>query len=163
MADTDRVRIRIRRGDWEYEAEGPKDFVEASVAAAKEEFQGSLRIPPPTTTEVTHQRETGQRSGTSGTRIRLKEFIDEKSPKGHIEVITALAYWARENEGLQDLGKEELERLYKIAELRRPTDSRNAMAQVKSQKGWLDSVGGGRYKLTAAGEDFVNLDLPRKR
>jgi hypothetical protein len=157
MAPNGNVRVRLRRGDWEIEVEGPQEYVDAQIKNAEEAYTAALapvRLSVPAGAE-------SEAPNPQGLPRRLKEFVDQKGPKGHLEIIATLAYWAKEH-GIAEVGPTELERLYKEAELKRPSDPRNAMAQAASKKPWLENIGGGKYRLTSPGEDFVNYDLPYK-
>lgn len=152
------VRLRVQRGSYSIEAEGPTEFVERHV---KTELESWLAAP--------HERrdvaevQSREPHSNDAPAVRLKDFVKEKGPSGHPETATLLAYWAKEREGVASLGKEALEDLYKRAGLKRPTNPLNIMAKAASANAWFRSLGDGRYELTSTGEDHVSLDLPKSK
>lgn len=145
----EKVRLRVRRGEVEVEAEGPVDFVERHVADV-------LSGTAPNALDVKAPGEAEARKG------RLNDFVSAKAPGNQLELLTVMAVWGKEVEQLEQFGEAEFERLYKLAGQKRPADMANTMAQVASKRAWIESVGGGRYRLTARGEDHVRYELGRR-
>jgi hypothetical protein len=156
MTDDDRVRMRVKRGTWEFEVEGPRNYVEEQIARAKAEMEA--------TPEVAALGEPSSSAAVDrGRSIRLKDFVASKAPRSHIESAATIAVWAKDNAGVPAVGGTELDRLYKEAELKRPADALHILQRAASERSWFELAGEGKYRLTPAGEDFVEYDLPKKK
>ena len=155
MTDEDRVRMRVKRGTWEFEVEGPRSYVEEQIARAKAEMDA--------TPDVGAQTAPPEGESGRGRAIRLKDFVAKKAPTSHLESAATIAVWAKDNAGVPAVGGPELDRLYKEAELKRPADALHILQRAASERSWFELAGEGKYRLTPAGEDFVEYDLPKKQ
>jgi len=151
----ERIRMKVRRGEWEFEVEGPRDYVEERIARAIAEMEGSPL-------SISHAADGGSTTAPARSRTRLKEFVSAKGPRNHLENAATIAAWAREG-GVTDISGGDLDRYYKEAQLKRPSDSLHILQRAASEKGWFELAGEGKYRLTSSGEDYVTFDLPPKK
>jgi hypothetical protein len=73
--------------------------------------------------------------------------------------VTAAVYWLSKTAGHKATA-EAVNSCYKGAGWKRPTDLRNTIAQVASKKGCIDTEDGSDLKVTNAGEDRIEHELP---
>lgn len=154
------VRVRVRRSDIEVEAEGPTEFVRPEIeywfgTVPSAEDERPTQPESPSGGPVPASRRTGT--------MRLKEFVALKAPHSVLETAAVVAAWAKENEGIDVFGQADMDRLFKLAEEKRPADILNTMALAASRKGWFEHAAPGKYRLTAGGEDMVALDLGKPK
>lgn len=89
----------------------------------------------------------------------FQDFADEKKPATHDDKVTAAVYWLLKEAGHKATA-EAVNSCYKGAGWKRPTDLRNAIAQVGSKKGWIDTEDSSDLKVTNSGEDRIEHELP---
>ena len=154
MAD-DRIRMKVRRGDWEFEVEGPREYVEERIARAEAELGAA-------STGGGKAGRTDVADSVPTSRARLKDFVAEKKPRSHIETAVTIASWAKAG-GTSALSGSDLDRYYKEAQVKRAADSLHILQRAASERGWFELAGEGKYRLTSIGEDFVTFDLPAKK
>jgi hypothetical protein len=94
----------------------------------------------------------------------FRTFFEEKSPSNHQESYTVIAYWMKYNLDVKDVSIDEVWTAHKILARRGPDNWLQVFRDVKSKKGYLDSVSSqeGRYYITPMGETLVEHDLPKK-
>jgi hypothetical protein len=90
----------------------------------------------------------------------LKEFVELKKPKGHLQTYAVLGYFLKDSLGKDDFGVDEMWSLYKVLKLRPQRVPMQAFRDAKSRHSYVDHVADGRYFLTSIGETFVEHDLP---
>ncbi len=101
----------------------------------------------------------------------FKTFFNEKVPDkklNAIEFTAFVAYFfkfrAPEANQLDEITKETLEEAYRYVPIKPPGDLNSAMSNAKNKRGFLDSGEKPRsYKITPAGEYFINHDLPKAK
>jgi hypothetical protein len=99
--------------------------------------------------------------GTGGANI--KSFVDSKQPKSDNQFATVVAYYHRfvapPNERMDDIDGDVLQDAARKApwdRFKRPDKTLgNAVAQ-----GYLDRIGGGRFRINSVGENLVAMTLP---
>jgi hypothetical protein len=108
----------------------------------------------------------GQGHGTGDTDS-LRDFVAKWPPKGAVEEIPVLLYWARQNENVDDANETDIVTLYRRSGLRPPKHVAQSMRDLSSKKkyGRLDAVKGktGYVALSRTGEDFVIHDLIKRK
>jgi hypothetical protein len=91
------------------------------------------------------------------------EFIAKHKPKGAVEEIPALLYWARENEKATEWNETDIIQLYRRADIKPPKNVGQSMRDLSSKKkyGRLDAVTAkvGYVTLSRVGEDFILHNL----
>ena len=89
----------------------------------------------------------------------FQDFADEKKPATHDDKVTTAVYWLSKTAGHKATA-EAVNSCYKGAGWKRPSDLRNAIAQVASKKAWIDTEDNRDLKVTNSGEDRVEHELP---
>jgi hypothetical protein len=101
-------------------------------------------------------------SDTDADVSSLRGFIAKHRPKGAVEEIPALIYWAREHEEAFSLNENDIVALYRRAAIRPPKNVAQSMRDLSSKRYLrLKAVEGkgGHVTLSRGGEDFVLHDL----
>lgn len=94
----------------------------------------------------------------------LRQFIAGKNPKGAVEEIPCLVYWAREYDKRDKFNEDDVRQLYKLANIRPPKNIGQSLRDLSSKKRnymRVEPAGGntGHFKLSHAGEIFVEFDV----
>lgn len=95
----------------------------------------------------------------------LRAFIAQLQPKGAVEEIPTLMYWAKLNEKKESLNEDEIVQLYRRAGIRPPKNVAQSLRDLSSKRyGRLEAVAGqkGFVRLGRVGEDFVLYDVIEK-
>jgi hypothetical protein len=99
--------------------------------------------------------EAPQRTGQVHDIRSLKEA---KAPKSANEMAALVAYYlselAQEGDKKSTIGKADVEKYFKTAGFRLPADANFTLVNAKNA-GYLDSAGGGQYKLNPVGYNLV--------
>jgi len=116
---------------------------------------------------ATPANEAGGHGHGAGDTGSLREFITKYQPKGAVEEIPALLYWARQHENVDDANETGIITLYRRGGLRPPKHVNQSMRDLSSKKryGRLDAVKGkgGYVALSRTGDDFVIHDLMKRK
>ncbi len=110
--------------------------------------------------------DAGEHGGShADTGIILRDFIAKCQPKGAVEEIPALLYWARQSENVTEVNESDIVGLYRRGGIRPPKQVSQSMRDLSSKKkyGRLDSVRSGYVALSRIGEDFVIHDLMKRK
>src|SRR3989304_4551047 len=106
--------------------------------ASSPEVSALLPGEPPETTHETARQ------------IHIKDLVRDKKPRSAIEMATLVAYYlshkAPQNELKQTVNNKDLETYFKIGDFKLPSQPKFTLANTKGA-GYLDTVGGGEYKL----------------
>jgi len=98
--------------------------------------------------------------------IHIKTLKEQKQPKSAIEMAAIVAYYlshiAPEKDRKEKITLKDLETQFKIADFKLPTKPQFTLANTKNA-GYLDSAGGGAYKLNPVGYNLVVHSLPRHK
>lgn len=94
----------------------------------------------------------------------LRQFIAGKNPKGAVEEIPCLVYWAREYDNLDRFNEDDVRQLYHSAHIKPPKNIGQSLRDLssKSRKYMrVEPAGGntGYFKLSHGGEVFVEFDV----
>ncbi len=148
-------RVRIAKGDQEFEAEGDKAFVldmlkrfespEAAVDSSSSAKKGK-----------TYPAEKMLRAN-SGKNVSVGEFIRQTGFKKHTDIVLAFGYYL-ERQGTKDFTPADINNCYYEAKMENSNTSqmvihnirRGYMMEAKNAKGEKR-----RYTLTQSGESFV--------
>jgi hypothetical protein len=88
----------------------------------------------------------------------IRSLKEAKSPKSANEMATLVAYYvseiAPEGERRNSITKADIEKYFKSAPFRLPADASFTLVNAKNA-GYLDSIGGGQYKLNPVGYNLV--------
>jgi len=141
-----------------HELKIPEHLQEKALAHLLQGAQPTVAIPAATDEVV--ERSVGDTSS-------LRGFVAKYPPKGAVEEIPTLLYWARQNESVNDTNETGIVTLYRRSGLRPPKHVNQSMRDLSSKKkyGRLDAVQGkaGYVALSRTGEDFVIHDLMKRK
>jgi len=98
--------------------------------------------------------------------IHIRTLKEQKQPKSAIEMAAIVAYYlshiAPEKDHKEKITLKDLETQFKIADFKLPTKPQFTLTNTKNA-GYLDSAGGGAYKLNPVGYNLVVHSLPRHK
>lgn len=157
-------RVRIVRGDHQFEAEGDKRFVldmlkrlEAPVAieSAAGPSTRTLRGEKPTRLE-----------GPAGKGFSPGEFVRQLGFKKHTDLVLAFGYYLEHQMGAKDFTPADINNLYYEAKIENSNTSQMCISNIR--RGFMmeskGAKGGGkkRYTLTRTGEEKVKAGLTKQ-
>jgi hypothetical protein len=90
----------------------------------------------------------------------FKAFSTEKAPANGNERNAVAVYYLEKISGAGDVNANQVYTCFKEAGWRLPSNPRNALQVTASTKGWIDTAGMDKIKMTPRGENFVEHDLP---
>jgi len=137
-------KIRYRKGDFEIELQGDKDWVEEKF---KEFIEGKIVELAALTTKAKTLPDS------------LVEFLKSKGdPKEHTDRITIFSYWLFHKENLKSYNVDDIERCYDETRIAKPTNI-NAFMNDLQAKGYLklagEKDGKKAWVITRTGEEYV--------
>lgn len=146
----ERINVAVEIGNVKVILEGPRDFVEAEVRR----LTASVVNPPSSDIEkAMASAETARRP--QGER----DFLSQKEPKGHAEIVATLAFYLTE-QGVEEFTEQDIRRAYIRAGIKPPKVVAQAMRDAKNKRDFLKQGSSrGTYKLTPYGDSFVRFDL----
>jgi hypothetical protein len=131
------------------------DFPEALAAA----FEGISK-----STGIRKMAPVAARSkADAGASVSEREFIAQKEPHGHGEIVAVLAFCLRES-GISEFTAEDMRRAYIRAGVRPPKVVAQALRDAKNKYDLIES-GSKRssFRLSPHGERTVLFDLPAEK
>ncbi|MCO5216708.1 MAG: hypothetical protein M9934_02540 [Thermomicrobiales bacterium] len=92
--------------------------------------------------------------------ISFKTFAEEAAPRNNQEKLLTAVYWL-ESERLPEapVTVEQVVTCFNHMSWRQPTNPRNALAVVASEKGWLDTSNASDLRVTISGKNRVEHDM----
>jgi hypothetical protein len=93
---------------------------------------------------------------------KLKTFFDDKHPNTAQEKNTLFVYFLKQSLDVKSVAINHVYTCYKRLGIRYPTALRQSLADTAFRKRYLDTSSFEDIKLTAAGENFIEHELPRK-
>lgn len=92
------------------------------------------------------------------TVIDIRSLREQKSPRSANEMAALVAYYLSElappNDRKNEITPTDIERYFKMAGFALPADARFTLVNAKNS-GYIDSLGGGQYKLNPVGYNLV--------
>lgn len=92
----------------------------------------------------------------------LKDFCGEKRPTTNEERFAVIIYYLQNTLGLSSITRDHIHTGFKDIGVKSPLDIDAALRMAASRKGWVDTSNSGDIRVTVAGENFVEHDLPAK-
>lgn len=92
----------------------------------------------------------------------FKDFVTEKKPSTNYEKSVTCVYYLQNILKNTPITVNHVFTCFKIVEWRVPSNLRNILHWVASQKGWLDTSNTEDIKITTHGENLIDHDLPKK-
>ena len=141
-----KAKITINTDHSRITFEGSEQFVAEQVM----KFQNQTRK------SIDHSVDTSEPTSSSPA-----DFVLEKKPKSHHEIVAVLAYLLAV-EGKAEFTEEDMRRAYLRARVRPPKVVGQALRDAKSKFDLIDNgEKRGTYKLSHHGDRTVRFDLPR--
>lgn len=147
---THTYRIRISKGDQQFEAEGDKRFVLEMV----KRFEGDSPVlqkgkPPSNPVRL-----------ASSKQISVGEFIRQLGVKKHTDLVVAFGYYLEEQGGLKNFTAADINNCYYEAKMETTNVSQSIIQNIK--RGYMmeakrdkEAKKGRRYTVTASGQAFI--------
>lgn len=148
---------------------GPLDAAARNAVLSYVAKRLQMAIPELDTTakdvpDVTPPSEPLPRVATSEDECHITALVDEKQPRTAIEMAVLVAYYlshrAPKSERKPTISTDDLTTYFKIAEFRLPKSPQYTLPNTKNA-GYLDSAGGGQYKLNPVGYNLVVHSMPK--
>jgi hypothetical protein len=93
----------------------------------------------------------------------LRQFAEEKAPGTFYEKNVVILFFLEETLGTSPIDPSHILAGYQHCGWKAPKDPENSLCKTKSEKGWLDTSDVNNIRLTHAGREFVQYDLPAKK
>lgn len=143
--DTNDYKIRVRRGDFEVEIEGDKEWVESKY---KELTTVKIAIPPPEATKTGSLPET------------LGEFLDLKgNPSKHTDSVAVFAYWLFRGDNMATFNVQDILGCYDKTRKVKPSNVNQIINQNVATHLFADAPekkdGFKAWVITRKGEEYV--------
>ncbi|MCP8309424.1 MAG: hypothetical protein H3Z53_09965 [archaeon] len=138
-------RIKYRKGDFEVEVQGDKEWVEKKF---KELAEGKVVAPEAPTPEV------------KVLPTSLVEFIKAKgNPSEHTDIAILFSYWLHKKEKMGSYNKDDIEKCYTEARITKPMNITDVMNRLQG-KGYLMPAPEKKdnkkaWVITRSGEEYV--------
>jgi len=147
-----KVRVKIRVGEVEIEAEGDRKFVNSKIKQLKKEWFGA---------EVGKKLKRGEPGRITVPVASFSEFYAEKKPQTHGERIAVFAYHLEINEGGNEFSHSDILKAYEQARIPKPKNIHDIMSKTYKRLGYiLPGSKKGLWRLSRAGKERVEK-LPR--
>jgi hypothetical protein len=120
---------------------------------------------------VTRQKESRPKKPTSYTLLgdlnlrpadkpSLKDFFAEKKPGDHMAQVAVFLSYLTRTLGVTDVWYNHLYTCFQHVGKKVPLDLPATVRNAAKKRGWIDQSDGKRLRLTTAGENYVDHDLP---
>jgi hypothetical protein len=145
MPDDDAVlRIQVSSGKTSFSAEGREEV----VLRLYEEFRSARDA----TSESAGAGEPEQ--GGAGGKLPLPKFLETYPPRTNPEAVAALAAWAHDHDGKNEVTTKEIAAMWRRTPRKKPGNLGRDIAKAVNN-GWLEDAGYGRYAIPEYGLNFV--------
>ena len=146
-------RAKVTIGQVSVELEGSEAFVREELAFFKEKWlKGDMEggVPP-----TPHRASRGS--------AVIKEFMAEKAPENDMEAAAIVAYHLSEHQSITDVDGKILSEWFTKAGRKPPKNPYATLKDAKRRKGYFDSAGRNKYKLSDTGRYLVEHELPKSK
>lgn len=150
-------RIKIVRGNQEFEAEGDKEFVLEMID--KFEAFAKTPVPPSTNIELIEGDKVVTQLVDTSKPVSVGEFIRMTGFKKHTDVVLAFGYFLETYGGLTEFSPADINNCYYEAKMESSNTSQMIIYNIK--KGFFMATKGENknYTLTQTGIDYVKENL----
>lgn len=158
-------RIKIVRGDTQFEAEGDKAFVLSML----ERFDGA-KLEPPLKKEAGPSAKAPPPSGAktlaAGRGVSASEFVRQFGFKKHTDFVLAFGYYLEQHAGLKAFTALDINNCYYEAKMENSNSSQMIIRNIR--RGFVMEARGDkgakrRYTLTQSGEEYLKKALARPK
>lgn len=149
-------RLRIVKGDQQFEAEGDRAFVLEML----KRFEGvgpSLETKAKKTTRAT--------ISMTGKELSPGEFIRQLGLKRHTDIVLGFGYYLEHHSGVKEFTPADINNLYYEAKMESSNTSQMFISNVRKgflMEAKLEKGGKRRYTLTRSGEEYIKAKLVKK-
>lgn len=157
-------RLRITRGEQQFEAEGDKRFV---LDMLKRFESGSIGTDLASAAPRTGKSEKPLRlEGPAGKGLSPGEFVRQLGFKRHIDLVLAFGYYLEHQLGTKDFTPADINNLYYEAKIENSNTSQMCISNIR--RGYMmeskaaKKGGKKRYTLTQSGEEHVRARLSKQ-
>jgi len=156
-------RVRIHRGDQQFEAEGDKKFV---LDMLKRFESGSDVYLPPAPPRAGKAEKPIRLEGPAAKSLSPGEFVRQLGFKKHTDLVLAFGYYLEHQLGAKDFTPADINNLYYEAKIENSNTSQMCISNIR--RGFLmepkgvKKGGKKRYTLTQSGEDHVKARLSKQ-
>lgn len=148
-------RIKLKRGDYEFEVQGDKAWVEGK-------FEELVKDIPPIAplTSTSGSQPPAPTTGAGTLPGTIVEFIKAKgNPSKHTDTAVLFAYWLFKKENMTSYNIEDINNCYDQTRIPKPANISDMMNQIQSQ-GFVATVkeekdGKKAWVITTTGETYV--------
>ena len=159
-ASTNRLKIVV--GTITFEIEGTEALVREGMTYAKEDIltedirEAVKQLP--TEEEKPTEKKTPE-------TISLREYYDQKNPSNEMGRVVVLTNYAEEYRNMAEVSQSELRPLFNEVGAKLPKNLAQAMRNAARKiSAYLEHTGTkGHYRITNAGINLVNLELPKTK
>lgn len=173
-----RILIDLRSGV--IEAEGEESFVRAIYDEYKSRLASQevkitplksdgVKAPSIKSTDVKKKANRGVSKKTNNLKMLgdinltgLKDFYDEKRPSNGFENNVVFIYFLQNSKHLEEITPSHIYTCYKTLGLRTPTAVKQSLLDTSHRRGWIDTTSLEDLKVTIAGENYVEHDMPKQ-
>jgi hypothetical protein len=96
-----------------------------------------------------------------GNDFSLLDFYAAKAPQTAMESNVVFVYFLQQIAQVSGIGINHIYTCYKYVNIKYPNALKQSLADTSSRKNWLDTASFEDIRLSTAGENFVEHDLPR--
>jgi hypothetical protein len=149
MAQT--YRIRMSKGEQQFEAEGDKRFVLEML----KRFEGGGALKG-----ASGGKAPNPAALAASKQVSVGEFIRELGVKKHTDLVVAFAYFLEEHSGLKEFTAADINNCYYESKMETSNVSQSIIQNIKrgymmEAKGDKKAKKGRRYTVTASGQTFI--------
>jgi len=152
-----RYIIRVRKGDFEIEVQGDKQWVENKFKELTSQVVTALKV-------ETMAKAEEKPKGKGKLPVSLAEFLRQKgSPQQHIILVVLFGYWLFYKKNIQTFNVRDVSICYDDARIPESTNTSQYMNQAQA-KGYFKRVeerkdGLVAWTITPTGEEYVEKEI----
>jgi hypothetical protein len=156
-------RLRIARGEQQFEAEGDKGFV---LEMLKRFESGAAPGPTPAAARAGRTDKPVRLEGPAGKGLSAGEFVRQLGFKKHIDLVLSFGYYLEHQLGTKDFTPADINNLYYEAKIENSNTSQMCISNIR--RGYMMESKAGkkggkkRYTLTQSGEEHVRTRLSKQ-
>jgi len=159
MPDDIFYRIKLRRGDFEIEVQGDKEFVDSKFRELLDTQPFPKTTQPLTTKPISIPTDGGK-------PLSLREFVDQYNTKAHMDFILLIGYYLEKYRGQDSFTVADIKSAYN--DMREKLTNAGPFINQNVKKGFLmeappkEGIKKTMYSLTRKGTQFIEngLTLP---
>lgn len=109
-----------------------------------------------TITSESNSDESNDVAGGSGSNGEtLKQFVSKLSLSNNYERIAAIGFFKKHRENVDRFSPKEMDGWFTFCGLQKPAQMPVAFSDCRKRTGYIESLGGGKWRITTDGENLV--------